>query len=226
MKKSEKILSSIKNKPRHMELLEIMKWRYATKRYSNKKVPGEKIHRILDAIRLSASSSGIQPYRIFVIENTELRRKLSNNSFNLQIKEASHLLVFAAFESIDEKLVDDFISLTAKERNVPVESLELFKVKGLGRLLQKTPAEFQSWSTNQAYIALGTALVAAAAEKVDASPMEGFDPANFDQLLELKEKRLKSVVLMGLGYRDEKNDPFAAFKKVRWPMDEFATFIK
>lgn len=209
-----------------MDLLEALQWRYATKKYSNKKVADEKLERILTAIKLSASSAGIQPYRLLVIENADLRKELGLASGNPQITEASHLLVFAAFGSVNEKALDTYIELISKERDVSIESLELFREKGLGGLLNKTDAEYLSWATKQAYIALGTGLIASAAEKVDATPMEGFDANRFDEILGLKEKGLKSVVLMSLGYRDEENDPFAKFKKVRWPMEQFATIAK
>ena len=116
--------------------------------------------------------------------------------------------------------------MISKEREIPVESLAVFKEKALNGLLLKTDEENVIWATKQAYIALGTGLIAAAAEKVDATPMEGFNPEHFDELLGLKEKGLKSVVLMALGYRDEENDSNALLKKVRWPKEDFVITIK
>lgn len=208
-----------------MELLETLEWRYATKRYNKRRLSEEKLDRILKAINLSASSMGMQPYRIFVIENKDLRKDLSHASFNKQIIEASHLLVFAVFTSVDEKSIDEYIELIANQRNIPIGDLEVFKQNGLMQLLNKTDSEFLNWSKNQAYIALGTGLIAAAAEKVDATPMEGFDSDKFDEILGFKDEGLKSVVLLALGYRDEKNDPFVHFKKVRWPKEEFMTTL-
>src|SRR5690606_32747005 len=181
--------------------------------------------RILKAINLSASSFGIQPYKIFVIENPDLRKKLSADTFNLQVIQASHLLVFAAFDSINQETIDTYIELIAKERELPVESLALFKEKALNGLLLKSDEENFIWATKQAYIALGNGMIAAAVERVDATPMEGFNAAHFDELLGLKEKGLRSVVLLSLGYRDEENDPYAKLKKVRWPMDRFVTTL-
>lgn len=210
-----------------MDLLEALHWRYATKKYSNKKVSDEVLERIVAAINLSASSRGIQPYRLFVIENLTLRKKLGVAApFNPQVTEASHLLVFAAFDSVDEKSIDSYIELIAKEREISLESLKKYKHKGLMGLLNMVDGEFLNWAKNQAFIALGTGLITAAAEKVDATPMEGFDSNRFDEILGLKEKGLKSVVLLSLGYRDEENDSFANLKKVRWPKNEFVTFIK
>jgi nitroreductase len=208
-----------------MELIEALQWRYATKKYSDKKVSDEILERIVTAINLSASSYGLQPYRLFVVDNAHLRKELSMYSSNPQITEASHLLVFAAFDSINEESIDTYIELIARERNMPVENLEMFRKEGLGGLLAQTDDQYFNWAAKQAYIALGTALIAAAAEKVDATPMEGFDAENFDEVLGLKDKGLKSVVLISLGYRDEENDSLARLKKVRWPNDEFVKHI-
>jgi len=208
-----------------LELIEALRWRYATKKYSDKKVSDEILERIVTAINLSASSFGLQPYRLFVVDNVHLRKELSKYSFNPQITEASHLLVFAAFHSIDEASIDTYIELIARERNIPVENLEVFRKEGLGGLLAKTDDQYFNWAAKQAYIALGTALIAAAAEKVDATPMEGFNAEKFDEKLGLKDKGLRSVVLISLGYRDEENDSLARLKKVRWPNDEFVKYI-
>lgn len=209
-----------------MDLVEALQWRYATKKYSNKKVADEILERIITAINLSASSFGMQPYKILVIENPDVRKKLSAYSFNQQITEASHLLIFAAFDSIKQEVIDKYVELIANERKIPVENLAVFKEKALSGFLLKTDAENFTWATNQAYIALGTGLVAAAAEKVDATPMEGFNAEHFDELLGLKDKGLKSVVLLSLGYRDEENDSNARLKKVRWPKEQFVTMVK
>ncbi len=209
-----------------MELLEALQWRYATKKYSNKKVPDDVLERIITAINLSASSFGMQPYKLFIIENPDLRKELSAYSFNPQITEASHLLVFAAFNAITSETIERYVELISNERKIPVENLSVFKEKALNGLLLKTDNENFIWATKQAYIALGTGMIAAAAEKVDATPMEGFNTENFDEILELKEKGLRSVALMSLGYRDEERDSYARLKKVRWPKADFVTTIK
>ncbi len=209
-----------------MELIEALQWRYATKKYSDQEVSDDKFERIITAINLSASSFGLQPYRLLVVDNAHLRKELSMYSLNPQITEASRLLVFAAFDSINEESINSYIELIARERNIPIETLDVFRKQGINSLLAKTDAQYFDWAAKQAYIALGTALVAAAAEKVDATPMEGFDNENFDELLGLKDNGLKSVVLLSLGYRDEENDPLAKLKKVRWPKNEFVKYIK
>lgn len=209
-----------------MELLEALQWRYATKKFSNKRVSDEDLDKIIKAINLSASSIGIQTYRLFVIDNPILKKELGEGSFNSQIAESSHLLVFAAFDSIDQEAIDNYIQLIAKERNTPLAQLADFKNTISSYLLAQTDDENFRWSSKQAYIGLGTGLIAAATFKIDATPMEGFDAEKFDRLLRLKEKKLKSVVLLALGYRDDEKDQFAKLKKVRWPKSEFVSFVK
>ncbi|WP_047248039.1 nitroreductase family protein [Maribacter thermophilus] len=208
-----------------MKLIDDLKWRYATKKYSNKKVANDDLEKIVEAINLSASSIGMQTYRLFVIEDQALKKELGEGSFNSQIAECSHLLIFAAFDSINGETIDNYIEFVAKERETPVEELTNFKNTIRDYLLARTDDENFIWSAKQAYIGLGTALIAAAALKIDATPMEGFDAEKFDKILRLKEKKLKSVVLLALGYRDEENDYLAKLKKVRIPIQEFCTKV-
>jgi nitroreductase len=208
-----------------MELIEALNWRYATKKFADRKVPAEKLQKILEAISLSASSAGMQSYRVFVIDNPEIRKELASDSFNPQIVDSSHLLLFAAYDSINEEIIENYIRFVAREREMAVENLADFKKSLESHLLIRTDEENFIWSSKQAYIALGTALIAAADLKVDATPMEGFNAGKLDKLLGLKEKGLKSVVLLSLRYRDEENDFFARLKKVRLPQEEFITEI-
>lgn len=208
-----------------MDLIQDLNWRYATKSYSNEKVTEEKINFILEATNLSASSIGVQPYRIFVIDDIELRDKLGANSFNKQIAQSSHLFVFAAYNKITTKHVQDLVELTAKTKNVTVESLDSLFNAADSYFRSRTDEENKIWAERQTYIALGTALIAAANAKVDATPMEGFDSKLFDDVLGLNEKDLHSVVLLSLGYRDEANDYLANTPKVRIPVEEMVTII-
>lgn len=208
-----------------MYLLEDLNWRYATKKYSVAKVSEEKVGQIVEAINLSASSTGLQPYRLFVIDNDELRQQLGEGSFNQQIANSSHLLVFAAFKNVTAEHIDSYMQLIASQREIPVEALNDFRTGLRNNFLNKTQPENEAWAKRQVYIALGTAMIASAALKVDATPMEGFDQKKFDQLLGLEEKDLSSTVIMSIGYRDEENDPFFNQKKVRLPLDEFLTTI-
>jgi nitroreductase/dihydropteridine reductase len=204
----------------NMNLVEQLNWRYAAKRMTGDKVPADSLNRILEAIRLSASSFGLQPYSVIVVEAQEIRKKLQPVAYNQpQIAEASHLLVFAAWDAITEERIGGYINDIATTRGVTPESLSGFRERMAGLLTRSAEQNF-NWSARQVYIALGTGLAAAALEQVDATPMEGFQPEGFDEILGLKEKGLKSVTLLALGYRDAKHDPIAALKKVRRPKEE------
>jgi len=208
-----------------MDYINQLKWRYATKRMNGQKVPQEKMDRILEAIRLSASSMGLQPYTVLVIEDEEVRKKIQPAIYNQpQIVEGSHLLVFAVWDDVSTQKIDAFIQQTARERQLPVESLDGFKGMIQDFVAKKDKNALMSWNARQAYIALGTGLVAAAMEEVDSTPMEGFDPQALDKLLKLEEKGLKSVALLALGYRDANADKLASLKKVRRPNEKL--FLK
>lgn len=199
-----------------MELINALNWRYAVKRMNGKKVPQEKVDRILEATRLSASSMGLQPYKLFVIQNEALRKRLQPAAYNQpQLVEGSHLLVFAAYKDISEKDVNEYINHIAEVRGVTEESLAAFKQSLMGIVENRTQEEKYQWAARQAYIAFGTAIAAAAIEEVDATPMEGFVPAQVDEILNLNEQGLTSVTMLALGYRDEANDKLATAKKVR-----------
>ncbi len=198
-----------------MDLINALNWRYATKRMTGQKVPQEKIETILEATRLSASSMGLQPYTILVIENEELKKKIQPAAYNQpQIVEASHLLVFTAWNDITQKQVDDYIIHIAEVRGVSEESLNSFKA-AFQNIINRPQEEKYQWAARQAYIAFGTAIAAAALEKIDATPMEGFNAEAMDALLNLKEQGLRSVTILALGYRDAEKDFLAGAKKVR-----------
>ena len=202
-----------------MNLIDTLNWRYAVKRMTSEKVSDEKVNEILEAINLTATSAGMQPFRVLTITNPDIKQKLQAASFNPQISESSHLLVFASYTHVSQAHVDEYIDLVAKTREIPVESLNDFKEKL--STFASMPEDFvKTWASKQAYIALGTAIVAAANLKVDSTPMEGFDYAAFDEILELKEKGLQSAVVLALGYRDEEADFLAKAKKVRIPLEE------
>lgn len=203
-----------------MNFHESLNWRYATKRMNGEEVPQEKIEQILDAIQLAPTSMGLQPFKVLVITDPELKERIKPIAFNQsQITESSHLLVFAAWDSISDEQIDDYVELTSKERDLPEEELKPLRDM-LNGVATKTNEELYQWSAKQAYIAFGFGLVAAAVEGVDTTPMEGFNPDELDQLLGLKEKGLKSILLMPLGFRDEANDWLAPMKKVRRPKNE------
>ncbi|TGN18232.1 nitroreductase family protein [Leptospira idonii] len=204
-----------------MELIKQLNWRYAAKRMNGEKVQKEKIDRVLEAIRLSPSSMGFQPYTVYVIENEEVRRKIYETSCKQpQILEGSHLIVFAAWTHPNQEDVEKYIQLIADERQIPTSSLADFQKSISGVVTSRTQEQLLVWTAKQAYIALGTAIAAAALEEIDATPMEGFQSDSLDEVLGLKEKNQKSVVLLTLGYRDEASDPLVKAKKVRRPKEE------
>lgn len=209
-----------------MELIKNLKWRYAVKKYSDEQVSEDKVDRIVEAINLTASSCGIQPYRLFVITNPEVRKRLGEGSFNAQIHASSHLLVFAGFNEITSDYISDYVEMMEQQRNLENGALNVLKDTLIDYFSVQTPGQNVIWSDKQAYIGLGTALIAAAELKVDATPMEGFDPKLFDEVLGLSEKGLHTSVIMSLGYRDAANDFLASAPKARLPIDEFSTRIK
>lgn len=209
-----------------MDLIKNLQWRYAVKKYSDKQVSEDKIDQILEAINLTASSCGIQPYRVFAITNSEIRQKLGEGSFNAQIYASSHVLVFAAFNEITNEYIADYVGMMEQQRDLEKGALDIFKDTLVGFFSTQTPEENAIWSDKQAYIGLGTALIAAAELKVDATPMEGFDLKVFDEVLGLSEKGLHASVIISLGYRDAENDYLALAPKVRLPIDEFSIRVK
>ena len=204
-----------------MKLIDALNWRYATKRMNGEKVPAEKLDAILEATRLSASSMGLQPYTILVVENEAVKKQLLPAAYNQpQIVEGSHLLVFAAWENVTEEHVNNYIDDIVNTRGVAPETLDAFKASLMGIVNGRTPEQKYEWAARQAYIAFGTAITAAAVEQVDATPMEGFNPAAVDEILGLKEKGLRSVTILALGYRDADKDFMVNQKKVRRAKDE------
>jgi nitroreductase len=206
-----------------MNLIDQLNWRYATKRMNGTKVPQEKIERILEAIRLAPTSYGFQAFKVFVIESPELLEQISPAAYNQpQIKEASHLLVFAAIQNIDAQQADDYVAAIAATRNKTVESLSGMRAMFDG--LVAAESNF-AWTSRQTYIALGFGLIAAAIEEVDATPMEGFNNEALDKILGLTEQNLSSVSILPLGYRDAENDHLASAAKVRKSKEELFVTI-
>lgn len=214
-----------------MNLLNNLQWRYATKKMNRETVPQEKLDYILEVARLAPSSSGLQPYKIFVIKNGEKLEKLrefvfEKSPFNQgQITDCSHLLVWAAWDGYSEERLGDVLIKIAKERGLPENSSDTYKT----RLLEKYEALGKEWQENhcakQAHISFGLAIAAAAEQKVDATPMEGFDNLKMNEFLGLDKLGLKSVVILPIGYRDESNDWLVKLKKWRTSKDEFAVLV-
>ncbi|WP_132054548.1 nitroreductase family protein [Pseudocnuella soli] len=209
-----------------MNLLEALNWRYATKQMTGEPVPAAKIENIIEATRLAPSSMGLQPYSVIVVSNPDVKKLIQPAAYNQpQIVQASHLLVFAAWENVTAAHVEAYIQDIAETRGVPAESLDAFKDSLMSIVTGRTSEQKHEWAARQAYIAFGTAIAAAATEEVDATPMEGFVPAQVDEILGLKEKGLRSVTILAIGYRDEAKDFLANAKKVRRSKELFVQEI-
>ena len=211
-----------------MDLLKAMNWRYATKKMDpTKKVPEDKVQRILEAIRMTATSSGLQPYEIFVVTNTEVRAKIQAVANNqAQITEGSHLLVFAAWNDYTPDRINMMFDYNNEVRGFVNEGAENYRQMLLKNYPAKGPEVNFQHAALQSYIALGTALIAAAEQEVDATPMEGFKPAAVDEILGLPARGLRSTVLLPLGYREADKDWLVNMKKVRRTNDKFITEVK
>ena len=208
-----------------MELLESLQWRYATKKMNGEKIPQDKLEKILEATRLAPSSYGLTPYNVIVVEDQKLKEELQGACYGqTQLTDSSAVLVFATWDDVTEEAVDIYIQETATQRGIGVEMLGEFSGMIKGSLSNMTQEQKVAWAQRQAYIGLGFALVAAATEEVDSTPMEGFVPTSVDSILGLKELGLMSVAVLPLGYRDTENDYLASLKKVRWENEKF--FIK
>ena len=198
-----------------MNIIDKLNWRYATKRMNGTKVPQEKLDRILEAIRLAPTSFGLQPFKVFVIESPTLREKIYNEACKQpQIKEGSHVLVFAATKKVNAEQIDEFLNHIAETRNMPIESLNGFRDIFQG-IISGTAEQNFTWTARQAYLAFGVGIVAASYEDVDATPMEGFSTEAMDKVLGLAEQNLGSTSILTLGYRDEAVDFLAKAPKVR-----------
>ena len=211
-----------------MSLIDTLQWRYATKKMDpTKSVPPEKVDKILEAIRLTASSSGLQPYEILVITNKDIREKIKPIANNQsQITDCSHLLVFAAWDDYTADRINAAFDLTNKIRNVVLADREVYRNKLLDGYPPRGAEINFTHTAKQAYIGLGTALIAAAEEGVDCTPMEGFKPDALDEILNLKEQSLRSVLLLPLGYRKADEDWLINLKKVRRTKESFIHWIK
>ncbi|HEY3372021.1 MAG TPA: NAD(P)H-dependent oxidoreductase [Prolixibacteraceae bacterium] len=204
-----------------MEFLEKLNHRYATKLFDPTKIISKgDLEKLLEAIRLSASSIGLQAYQVLVVENPEVRKNLRQASYDQpQITDASHLLVFAVDYDFNQKDADNFIQLIADTRNTTIESLQGYATMIKGHL-QQPAAQLEEWLTKQVYIALGFGLVASANLGIDSCPMEGFNAAEYDSILKLSQYGLKAKVVLALGYRSQE-DKYQYLTKVRRSTEEF-----
>ena len=204
-----------------LQSTKLLNWRYATKKFdADRQLPEHKIKAITESFNLTATSYGLQPIKLVVINNKELQESLLEHSWNQrQVADASHLLVFCIEATLNADYIKDYFKRVKDIRNTPDEILKPFEAFLLEDFEAKSTTDIQMWSVNQAYLAMGNLLTVCALEEIDACPMEGFIPEKYDELLQLKEKNLKSVLVMPVGYR-AKDDVFADLKKVRRPIEE------
>tara|TARA_B100000497_G_scaffold122984_1_gene154897 strand:- start:455 stop:1087 length:633 start_codon:yes stop_codon:yes gene_type:complete len=210
-----------------MELLDKLNWRYATKAMNGQKIPQEKINNIIEAISLAPTSSGLQPFEVYVVTNQEVKDKIKPIAWNQSVvSDCSHLLVFAAWDTYTEERINKMFDLVNEIRGFKNEGWENYRQMLLKGYPPRDPELNFNHAAKQAYIAFSQAITAAAFEEVDATPMEGFDVNAVDEILNLREKGLRSCVLLPLGYRDTENDWLVNLKKVRKSREDLITEVE
>ena len=202
-------------------IIDALNWRYATKKFDpSKKLSAEQLDVLLEALRLSPSSFGLEPWRFIVVTNPKIRAQLRTVGFNQpQITDASHLIVFAAAKDIDNALIDRYIQRVANVRGMSLENLRSRSAMIKEHTNKKTEQKRKEWPTQQVYIALGVLLTTAALEGIDACPMEMFDQQKFDEILGLEKLNVESRVIAAVGFRSPSDD-YAHAKKVRFSKDQ------
>jgi nitroreductase / dihydropteridine reductase len=212
-----------------MALLDDLKWRYATKKYDpTKKVAQADVDKIIEAARLAPTSSGLQQFKLIVITNQELKDKIVPIAMDQQIvADCSHLLVFVSWDKYTDERIDKQYDYITDERGLPRGRFSSYTER-LKTLYVNNQTEKENFvhTARQAYIGFGLAIAQAAELKVDSTPMEGFNTDLLDELLDLRSKGLRSVLLLPLGYRDAENDWLEKMKKVRKPKEDFVTNYK
>lgn len=211
-----------------MTLIDRLHWRYAAKKLDpSQTVSRDKVERIVEAARLAPTSSGLQPFEVWVVTRPTLRQAIRAAAWDqAQITDGSHLLVFAAWDDYTPERINQMFDLTNTERGFRNEGWEKYRQHLLNTYPQRGPQINHEHAARQAYIGLAMALTAAAFEEVDSTPMEGFDPSAVDTILGLRDQALRSVALLPLGYRQADQDWLAHLKKVRRPMAQFATWVE
>lgn len=207
-------------------LNDLLNWRYATKKMdTSKAVPQDKVDAIVEAIRMAPTSSGTQPFELFVVTNADIRDQITEAAGGqAQITDGSHLLVFAAWDNYTAERIDNVVDLNVSARG-DLPMLHTYYDNLKSNYLPREAEVNYAHAARQAYIALGIALIAAAEQEVDSTPMEGFDPDAVDKILGLKTRGLRSVVLLPLGYRDEGSDWLLPMGKVRKSCDTIVTEV-
>ena len=204
-----------------MESINALNWRYAAKKFDPDKVlPSEKIWTLKRAFNLTATSYGLQPLKLVVVQNKPLQQKLMAASYNQkQVGTASHVLVICIEKTVGKEFIENYFKTVKETRQTPEEVLHPFRESLIGDFEQKPVDEVKVWATHQAYLVLGTLLTVCAVEEIDSCPMEGFKPEEYGKILDLEDHNLEAVLALPVGYRAA-DDFFAELKKVRRPLDE------
>lgn len=204
-----------------MQVLDSLQWRYAVKKFDDSRiVPEDKINTIKEAFNLTASSYGLQPFKLVVIKNKEIQNQLVEHSWNQkQVAQASHVLVITVPKSYSTEEVSKYFNLVKAIRNTPDEIINPFQEFLTNTIAGKTQEELLAWNKNQAYLAMGNLLTVCALEEIDSCPMEGFIPEKYDEVLGLEGQNLTSVLVLPIGYRAE-DDYMKSQKKVRKNLEE------
>nr|WP_213522481.1 NAD(P)H-dependent oxidoreductase [Nonlabens sp.] len=208
-----------------MDSIESLQWRYATKKFdSEKKLETTQLELLAQAFNLTATSYGLQPCRLIVVQDQDLKENMVPHSYGqMQVKDASAVLVICT-TAVDEQYVKDYFSIVKKERNTPDEVIQPFQDFLISTFSKKESEEIELWAKNQAYLILGNLLTVCAQQQIDSCPMEGFVPEKIDELLDLKSKGLKSTLLLPVGYR-AMDDLMSQLKKVRRPQQEMVSYL-
>lgn len=209
-----------------MNSIENLKWRYAVKKFDNNKfLTSSQVELLKEAFNLTATSYGLQPIKLLVIQNKELQQKLVEHSWNQQqVAHASHVLVFCIDTDMSENDVERYFQRVQEIRNTPDDVINPFRNYLKDVISSKPDTDLLAWAKNQAYLAMGNLLTVCAQEKIDSCPMEGFIPEKYDEVLNLKEKNLSSVLVLPVGFRAE-DDFMKDLKKVRKQLDEIVLEI-
>ena len=210
-----------------MNIIESLNWRYATKKFdSNRKLSKNQVNILKNAFNLTASSYGLQPIKLIVISNPEIKNTLLDSSFNQkQVIQCSHLLVICIETDIDESYIELYFKRVVDIRKTSAKVLESFKKSIINEFNDMSNTSIINWSKNQAYLALGNLMTVCAVEGIDSCPMEGFMPEKYNEILDLKSKNLKSVLVMPVGFRSV-DDQFSSFKKVRKDINDNTIELK
>lgn len=209
-----------------MNVVEQLQWRYATKKFDrDKKLEMNQVERLLQSFNLTATSYGLQPLKMVVVQDERIQENLVAASYNQrQVADASHLLVICIETEVNAQFVRTYFEHVKKIRETPEKILKPFREDLEQKFDAQSKAETKNWAAKQAYLALGNLLTVCALEEIDSCPMEGFQPDKYADILGLHDQNLEAVLVLPVGYRAE-DDMFAEFKKVRRPLDESVVFF-